>query len=407
MEVVEMNKCQSLDPAVRPAQESDIPYIIELFKRNYPGFYPHPELYDETWLKYAINSDNVILRVIDEQEEVVAFGAVFLDYGDYNNQLGLIGGMVAHPERANVGVERGLGRLGNRIINHLVCAGRDKIECVISEARTVHRLSQRFLERADLIAAGFLPHYNLINEKYESLVLYTSLYGEARKRRSECLPQVITEVASLAYHVLTAMSLPTALDIVNDCPPYSDKFTGELQPEDRDSLAQLRRIDRERSGDPVLFDSVSLDYGLPVRDGKRVSYRKAMESQQLVGGIGYRVDAENQIFKMTDLAFNRSDVINYLCAEAIHIAQQQGARIIEADLSAYDARIQQTFLSYGFHPAAYIPAMALHNNYRLDIVKMIKLEVPYDSSGMLLYEKAKQIVPLVESAFNSAPIQSI
>ncbi len=72
-----MNKCQFRDPAARLAKESDIPHIIELFKLNYPIFYPHPELYDEKWLKYAINSDDVILRVFDEQE-IVACGALIL-----------------------------------------------------------------------------------------------------------------------------------------------------------------------------------------------------------------------------------------------------------------------------------------------------------------------------------------
>ncbi len=237
-------------------------------------------------------------------------------------------------------------------------------------------------------------------------MLYTNLYGEGRKRRSEKLPQVIPEVASLARHVLSAMNLPTVLDIVIDCLPYSDKFTGELQAEDRDSLAQLRRIDSERSSDPVVFDSVSLDYGLPILNGKRVSYRTAVNNHQSVGGVGYRVDTENQLFKMTDLAFNRTEVINYLCAKTVNIAQKHGARIIEADLSAYDARIQQTFLGYGFHPVAYIPAMACHNTYRLDIVKMIKLETPYGSGQMHLYEKAKEVVSIVERVFNGARRES-
>lgn len=397
-----MNKCQDRDPAARDARESDIPHIIELFKLNY-SVYPHPELHSEEWLKYAINSDDVILRVIDEQE-VVAFGAVILDYGDYNNQLGLIGGVVSHPERANSGAERESGKPRKRSIHDLVCEAEDKtkcnVECVIAEARTEQRLSQRVLERAELTPAGLLPHYNLINEKHESLVLYTNLCSEGRKRRSEKIPQVIAEVAPLAQHVLSAMNLPTALDVVDDSQPYSDKFTGELQPEDRDSLAELRSVDRERSGDPAVFDSVSLDYGLPFLSSKRISYRKAVDNQQVVGGIGYRVDTENQLFKMTDLAFKRTEVINYLCAAAISIAQKQGARIIEADLSAYDARIQQTFLSRGFLPVAYIPAMASHNTYRLDIVKMIKLEVPYNSSGMLIFGKAKEVVSLVERIFD-------
>ncbi|HEU4596238.1 MAG TPA: hypothetical protein VFS10_13960, partial [Pyrinomonadaceae bacterium] len=73
-----------------------------------------------------------------------------------------------------------------------------------------------------------------------------------------------------------------------------------------------------------------------------------------------------------------------------------GARLVEADLSAYDARIQQTFLGHGFRPVAYVPAMAVHDASRLDIVKMLKLEVPYDSAGVRLRAEAREVVSLVE-----------
>lgn len=390
-----MNRCPSRDPAARRAEESDISRIRELFKLNYRISYPHPELYSEEWLKHAVGSDDIVARVIDEGG-VVAFGALIQDYGDYDHRLGLMGGVVADSERASAGSERGLGTLGERMICDLACEAEARVECVIAEARTKHSLSGRYLERAGLRVAGYLPTYNLIDEKYENLVLYTDLYGEGRKRRSERVPQVVAEVAPLARHVLSVMELPTELEVVSDCQPYAGEFNGTLLPEGKDSLARLRALDRERAGEPFVFDSVSLDYGLPVFDEQRVSYQMAMDAQQAAGGFGYRVDADNQLFKLTDLSGKRPEVVNHLCAGALKVAQRHGARLVEADLSAYDARIQQTFLGHGFRPVAYVPAMAVHDASRLDIVKMLRLEVPYDSAGVRLRAEAREVVSLVE-----------
>jgi RimJ/RimL family protein N-acetyltransferase len=383
------------DPAVRLPTEADIPRIRELFRLNYPVHYPHPELYNEDWLRMVLGSDEAILRVIDEGE-VVAFGVVFLDYGDYDNRVGLLGGVVAHPERANAGIERGLGWLGARIIKTLACEAGGAAECLLSEARTRHRLSQRFLKGAGLKAVGLLPHYNLINEQYETLVLYARLYDEGRRRRAVEAPRVIEEVAPLARQVLAALELPAEVEVVEDCPPYSGELPGELRTETSHSPARLRAFAGERPGGPAVFDSVAWDYGLPYLSGERISYQTTTHGERVVGGVGYRVDSVNQLFKVTDLVFAEEGIADYLCGAAVALAREQGARIIEADVSAYDARMQRTFLARGFLPVAYVPAMALHDNRRLDAVKMLRLETTYTSLEERLEREVAEVAGLVE-----------
>lgn len=390
---------------VRPIEERDILHVINLLKLNYGDDYPDPELYDEKWVRCAICNDNVHWRVAEDirNEEILASGAIKLDYGDYDDQLGIIGRLVAHPQRR----AGGLLPLGSNIVRDLVSEAEKKVECVVSDARTAIRTSQLMVEHAGLRAVGFLPHYKFFKKKPENLVVYTNLYGEGRMLRSEKLPQVIEEVAPLASHVLSAMNMPPALGIVKNCPPYSQEFTCTFQNADRHSLAQLRQFDRGRLSDPVVFANVSSNYGVAVLADKKVYHKMAVNNQQLMGAFGYKFDENNQIFQITELVFNKAEIINPLCAEAVNIASEQEtqtadgitrtpARIIEVDLSAYDARIQQTFLNHGFRPVAYIPAMVFHNNSRLDLVKMIKLNIPYDSTEMDLTKSAKKVVSLVE-----------
>lgn len=399
-----MENYQFNDPAVRPVKESDVPCIIELFELNYGDRHPHPELYEERWVKNAVHGDNIIWLLIEEKGEVVASGSLELDYGDYNDQLGLIGRLVTRPGWASGGLG---GGLGSRMINALASEAEDNVECVISNARTAHRASQKYLKDANLIAAGFLPHHTVVSEKRENLVLYANLYDTGRMLRSMKLPQVISEVAPLADCVLSAMNLPATLDIINSCLPYPDKYSCDLLPADRRSLAQLRRIERGQLSEPLIFDSVSLDYNWPVLKRKKINYLMGVNKQEPVGAVGYRVDTVNQVCKLTGLAYDRAEIINHLCAKAVDEAEQQGVRAIEVDLSAYDARIQQTFLNYGFHPVAYVPAMVFHNTCRLDIVKMMKLEVTYDPVDMRISKDAKGVVSVVERGFTGLPVQPL
>ncbi len=217
--------------------------------------------------------------------------------------------------------------------------------------------------------------------------------------RSKKLPQVVEEIEPLASHALTELKLPKDLIVVKSCPPYPAEFTCTFTDGDQDSLTRLQQITRERPGDPVVFANVTSNYGMAVLADKKVYHKMAVVDRQLVGAFGYKVDENSQIFQITELVFNKEETISPLCAEAVNIATEKKARVIEVDLSAYDARIQQTFLGYGFHPVAYIPAMVCHNNSRLDVVKMIKLNLPYGSSKMKLTKKAEKVVSLIEGRF--------
>ncbi len=391
---------------IRPAEDEDAQHIIDLLKLNYGGDYPDRELYDREWVKLAILNKNVHDWLVAEDTrngEIIASGAIKLDYGDFDDQLGIIGRLVAHPKR-NTGTLR---PLGIKIVSELVKRAKDKVECIIGDARTEVSTSQRMVELARLKAVGFLPHYKFFKKRPESLVVYTDLYGGGRTLRSKTLPQVVEAIEPLASHALLELGLPNTLAVVKNCPPYPDELTCTFRDGDQDSLTGLRQIARDRPGHPVVFANVTSNYGMAVLADKKVYHRVAVVDGQLVGGFGYRFDKDNQIFQITELVFSTEEIINPLCAEAINTAREQEtqtpegtiktpARLIEVDLSAYDARIQQTFLDHGFHPVAYIPAMVCHNNSRLDIVKVIKLNMPYGSTKMKLTKRAEKVVLLVE-----------
>lgn len=381
------------DTAVRHVTEADVPAVIGLFRLNYGDDYPIPEFYDEGWVKRGIYSDHIIWLVIEEAEEIVASGAVILDYGDYNDQIGEVGRLVVHPHRKG----RGLGR---RIVDALLDATDDTVEFAFGEARTVHPLSQALFEGSAFVPCGFLPQAYRFGDARESFILYANLYGNARLLRRSAPPSLIPEVVPLAQHVLAALNLPTEVREVADCAPYPDESVGTIQPMDRRSLARLVRIEQGRLVEPLLFGGLSLEQGISLIRRREAVYLMALDgAAHPVGAVGYQVDAPSHLIKGIELVAADEGLRGQLCGSLLRAAETRGAQVIEVNVSAYDPCLQRTFAAQGFHPVAYAPAMVFHGTERLDVVKMLKLNVPYDPGPLALTDAVQPLVALVAAGF--------
>jgi RimJ/RimL family protein N-acetyltransferase len=383
------------DPAARHIKEADIPSVINLFKLNYGDAYAIPEFYDEQWVKRGIYSDHIIWLVLEEEGEVIASGACVLDYGDYNDQIGEIGRLVVHPERKGRG-------LGKRIVSALLDATDDTVEFAFGEARTVHPLSQALFERADFAAVGFLPQAYTFGDARESFVLYARLYGNGGMMRCERPPEVIPEVAPLARHTLAALGLREELRVREDCEPYPAESLCTVQPMDRRALARLLRIEHGRLVEPLLFGGLSMDQGMSHIRRRHAVYLVAVdENQHPLGAVGFQVDAPSRLVRGIELVAAEEGLRGHLCGSLLRQAEEElGAQVVEVNVSAYDARLQRSFANQGFRPAAYAPAMVFHGTHRLDVVKMLKLNVPYNPGAMTLTDSARAVVSIVEQGFS-------
>lgn len=388
------NDFQFADSAARHIKESDIPAVIKLFKLNYGDDYAIPEFYDDQWVKRGIYSDHIIWLVLEEEGEVVASGACVLDYGDYNDQIGELGRVVVHPHRKGRG-------LGKRLVSALLDATDDTVEFAFGEARTVHPLSQILFEKAGFVPLGFLPQAYVFGDVRESFVLYAQLFGNGRMLRSEKPPEVIPEVAPLARHTLSALGLPDELNVIEECEPYPAESLCAVQPMDRRSLARLVRIEHGRVVEPLLFGGLSLDQGFSHIRRRNAVYLVAVdEDQRPMGAVGFQVDGPSQLVRGIELVAADEQLRGQLCNSLLLKAEEElGAQVVEVNVSAYDARLQRSFANHGFHPAAYAPAMVFHGTHRLDVIKMLKLNVPYNPGAMKLTDSAQEVVNLVENGF--------
>jgi len=72
---------------------------------------------------------------------------------------------------------------------------------------------------------------------------------------------------------------------------------------------------------------------------------------------------------------------------------------LQVDVAAHWPRMQQTLHDLGFAPVAYCPAMVFEKVERLDVVKFVKLRVPWQLGELHLTDGARRVQELVERAF--------
>jgi len=380
------------DRSIRYVEERDIPAIAELFRSNYGEGYAYLDVYDGSWVKRSIHSDLIICLVLEEEGKVLATGSVVLNYGDYNDKCCELGRLAVHRDYARLG-------LGRRVIDALLKVTENTAEFAIGEGRTAHKISQHLLEEGHFTHIGFVPQYHIVKGRRESQVLCAQVHGNGRFLRTETPPKVISEVAALAHFVLAGMNLRDEIRVVDETVTNDDSANYAVRPLERDHVAHLLRIPQGRVIDPLLFGNISIEQGFSfIRD--KASYLVALDSQQTpVGTIGYHLDETSRLIKGVELIARDEDVWPALCRAFVQAGDELRSEVMVVDVSAYQPRLQRLLFSYGFRPVAYAPAMVFQGTERLDVIKMIKLNVPYDPGEMALTEASKNMVSLVEVNF--------
>jgi len=379
---------------IRPIREEDIEQVIQLFRLNYGDNYAIPEFYDPQWVKRGIYSDNIIWLVIEEDGRVVASGAAILNFGDYNDQIAEIGRLVVDPSSGGKG-------LGRTLFDALVDASDDRVEFAFGEARTTHIKTQRIFDRVGLVPLGFLPmHYTI--QWRESWVLSGQLFSNGRNLRHAETVELLPQVAPIASLALSNLGLEPGVRVCAEARPYPLEDDVHIEPLSGSALVRLLKIEQGRMVDPEVFGGLHIDQGLPHLQTNKAMYWVASEGGETLGAVGYLHDEPNRSLRIIELIAYDDRVKGSLLRYAVEKADHElKVDLLDCDLSAHSARIQRTFLELGFLPCAYVPGMVFHNTQRWDVVRMMKLNVPWDLGPIELTETSQAMFDVVTPAFIS------
>jgi len=382
---------------IRPIREEDIEQVIQLFRLNYGDDYAIPEFYDPQWVKRGIYSDHIIWLVIEEADRVVASGAAMLDFGDYNDQIAEIGRLVVDPSVGGKG-------LGRTLLDALVDASDDRVEFAFGEARTTHPKTQKIFDRVGLVPLGFLPMAYMMSWR-ESWVLSGQLFGNGRRLRQPGSAQLIPEAGPLAALALSNLELDEPLKLHPDVRPYPlyEDLAGEglrIEPLTGADLVRLLKIEQGRLFEPEVFSGLHLDQGLPSLQARRASYLVASDEGQTLGAVGYTTEEASHNVRIVELIARDEAVKGCLLRRAVEEAEQvHAAEVIDIDLSAAHPRIQKTMLELGFLPVGFVPGMVFHQTGRMDVLKMLKLNVDWDLGPIEFTDSGQAMFDVVAPAF--------
>ncbi len=380
---------------VRPIQEQDIETVIELFRKNYGDDYAMPEFYDPQWVKRGVYSDNIVWLVLEDENKIVASGAIILNFGDYNDQIGEIGRLVVDPDVAGKG-------LGRAMLEALVDASDDRVEFVFAEARTVHPKTQKINDRIGLVPLGFLPLHYMMSWR-ESLVFSGQLFGNGRALRRAGQAEVIPAIEPLAKLSLKNLEIDETVHVREGLQPYSVDQQMDVHPLTASSLIRVLKIEQGRLTEPEILGGGSIDEGMTQLQARKANYVVASEGERTLGALGFIHHPRHDSIRIIELIAQDSAVKGSLLRWAVDHAQDEyAAQVIEVDASAYSPRMQQTLYSMGFLPTSYVPGMVFHSTARLDVVKFAKLNTPWELGPFELTESAQAYYDLVAPAFIQA-----
>ena len=185
--------------------------------------------------------------------------------------------------------------------------------------------------------------------------------------------------------------------------PYPLDQTAAVEPLTGASLVRLLRIEQGRVVEPEMFGGMHIDEGLSQLRTRKAEYLVAADGDRTLGAVGYVYDEHNRSVRLTELIALDEGVKGGLLRLAVDQAEARyEADILKCDVSATSPRLQQTLFAMGFLPAAYVPGMVFHQTARWDVVRMIKLNVPWDPGHLELTEPSQEYADLVVPAFQQA-----
>jgi len=380
---------------VRAAKASDVVAIRDIFQACYGRDYPYAQFYDLEALTRLVYSDHQLLLVAEDtaNHQILGTASVVLEVGALSDLIGEFGRLAVHPGARQTGV----GRL---LMNERLARVRDRLHVGIVEARLAMPYSLRIAESSGFVPVGLLPLKMRLQDR-ESFCLLAHYFGDALSLRRNH-PHVIPEAYPLAQLALEHCGLPCDAIVDESSSAYPDIGGLALRELTTKGYATLLRIERGRVRHREIFGRLRLHDGLFRLQSEHSHYLLAMDGDRILGAIGWTRNTVDQMLRVFELIALDDAVARFLLSGLERTCREERqTTLIEIDVSAFAPRMQRTLLELGFLPTAYVPAMVFSDVERLDIIRMVRLFVPPEFSGLGLSPRAQSIAETVLKPFVS------
>jgi hypothetical protein len=378
---------------IRPATAADAAPWLELAKVALGEQYPAKDIFDLKWITRELSPGAINETWVAEDNGVLRASVSFLGTeGPKTNPIANLGRMLFRPDSLADGSAKALLQAVNELADK-------RGETVVTRVSPLDQGQQALFENLGYTCVGYQPIKHLLHKRTGMLfyVRGSNALLVTRLPLSESLPQV----AELAFATLENLRIVNPIvvrDGASGYPLQGDLKISAATPEEYDkwrAKALAANPPQELSG---RFNMGSGHMRLPPRQPVRAFL--GQKEGNIVAGLAYYFDEMDRCARLSE-AFSCDDVsMGALMTHATKAVQEQlGAVYVEADILATAPRLLKTAEQLGFVPVAYLPAFYCRAASYADVVKVVKLNLPYSLDTAEFTAHAKSVVTIIDRNF--------
>ncbi len=384
-------------PQVRLAHPGDAGRIVELVFSAFGGDYPTKEVYDASWMALQLETASGQETWVAEVDGLINASVTFLKPAQPPNPVLNLGRNLFRPESYSDGTAKALLQAINEM-------AMERGQIVVARVPAHDNKQQILFENLNYSCVGFQPFKHMLPNRTSTLfyVREANQVLLSRLPLSESLPQ-ISELAAMTFNRLKISNPMTVRDGAVGYPIQTDLKVHEASYEDY----KLWR-DHCQSANPPVEISAGYNLGLGMfRIEAPMSFQTVLGQveSQIVAGIAYYFDEHDRCVRIVD-GFSTDDVsMGTLLQQVTRIAQDQFSAVyVEVDALATAPRFLKTTEQLGFIPVTYLPAFSSQHGAHADVVKMVKLNMPYALENLDLTAHARSVVEIIDRNFQDQKI---
>ncbi|MGA2540343.1 MAG: cyclic nucleotide-binding domain-containing protein [Verrucomicrobiota bacterium] len=378
---------------IRPATAADAASWLELTKAALGEQYPAKDLYDLKWIAQELSPGAINETWVAEANGSLRASVTFLGIeGMKTNPIANLGRLFFRPDSLSDGSAKALLQKVNELADK-------RGETVITRVSPLDDGHQILFEDLGYTCVGYQPIKHLLSKRTGTLFYVRGAKAVlvTRLPLSESLPQV-AELCIATLESLRIVNPIVVRDGASGYPLQSDLKISNASPEDYTAgreQAQASNPPHELSG---RFNMGSGHMRLPPKQPMRAFLGE--KDGKMVAGLAYYFDEMDRCARLSD-AFSCDDVsMGALFAHAVKAVEKQlGAVYVEADILATAPRLLKSAEQLGFVPVAYLPAFYCRAGSYADIVKLVKLSLPYSLDAAEFTAHAKAAVTIIDRNF--------
>ena len=374
---------------IRQARPSDAPEWLELVRATLGEEHPTRQVYNLEWVKSELD-------IAAGHETWVAVGegkihasiSILGPQPTSENPVANLGRNLFHPDAYANGTAEAL-------IRKIVTITSQLNRMAVARLLASDNAQQVLFEKLNFVCVGFQPLKHLHKAREEVLFYVKLAHSRLPNRRpiSESLPQI----SELAAAALENLRLPASLTVRDGVTGYP--ISTEIKFEDGTPDDYYSWLAQSQSSNPPPEISGSFNWGFGFMRVTQDASARVLLGQRdgkVAAGMRYYFDDQDRCMRIVD-AFGTDDLsMGAMLNQVSRIAQTKfNAAYIEVDILITAPRLLKSAEQIGFIPAAYLPAFYFRDGEHTDVVKMVKLNLPYAVENTSLTTHARGIVDIV------------